>query len=376
MEFEFYKQIKDIESLFENSLLKELNLVKINGPLITNANFRLNDYLDGTTQPLEFTSDDGTRYEVEVQLGATDPSHIIRTIEYWDTERKRYPQYDHCAVIVAEEITGRFMNVISLFNGAIPLIALQLTAYKQGDDISLAFTKVLDRVTIVNDEDEQYEATDRKYWEGRSTPKMLQNVDKIFDSVKEYASGYELKYNKFYIGMMKDGISKNFLMFRPKKNYLYIVYKGNENIEMIQKCEEDGLDISYTPRWKEYSIQLSGFEEYLKHEGSEYRLNISFVSFDRFDIAVYSEKWEKYYFMVQKYGGIYYGLYNKDKSDPYKIKEGSFNGWSIEPWWPAYKHLHSDDLCESDFWKLVQNGEFVKNLEEMFEEVLENIEMQ
>jgi len=158
------------------------------------------------------------------------------------------------------------MNVISLFNGAIPLIALQLTAYKQGDDISLAFTKVLDRVTIVNDEDEQYEATDRKYWESRSTPKMLQNVDKIFESVKEYASDYELKYNKFYIGMMKDGISKNFLMFRPKKNYLYIVYKGNENLEMVQKCEEDGLDISYTPRWKEYSIQLSGFEEYLKHK--------------------------------------------------------------------------------------------------------------
>lgn len=29
------------------------------------------------------------RYEVELQLGATDESHIIRTIEYWDIERKR-----------------------------------------------------------------------------------------------------------------------------------------------------------------------------------------------------------------------------------------------------------------------------------------------
>lgn len=60
------------------------------------------------------------RYEVELQLGATDPSHIIRTIEYWDIERKRYPQYDHCAVLVAEDITSRFLNVISLFNGTIP----------------------------------------------------------------------------------------------------------------------------------------------------------------------------------------------------------------------------------------------------------------
>lgn len=51
-------------------------------------------------------ADGNRRYEVEIQLGKTDESHIIRTIEYWDVERKRYPQYDHTAVIVAEEITS------------------------------------------------------------------------------------------------------------------------------------------------------------------------------------------------------------------------------------------------------------------------------
>src|ERR1700737_4885430 len=68
------------------------------------------------------------RYEVEVQLGPTDEAHIIRTIEYWDIERKRYPQYDHVAVLVAEDITSRFLNVISLFNKAILLVAIQLNA--------------------------------------------------------------------------------------------------------------------------------------------------------------------------------------------------------------------------------------------------------
>jgi len=28
-----------------------------------------------------------TMYETEIQLGATDETHIIRTIEYWDIER-------------------------------------------------------------------------------------------------------------------------------------------------------------------------------------------------------------------------------------------------------------------------------------------------
>ena len=86
------------------------------------------------------------RYEVELQLGATDEAHIIRAIEYWDIERKRYPMYDHTAVIIAEDITARFLNVISLFNGFIPLIAIQFNAIRIGETISLVFTKVLDQV--------------------------------------------------------------------------------------------------------------------------------------------------------------------------------------------------------------------------------------
>jgi len=64
--------------------------------------------------------EENLRYEVEIQLGATNESHIIRTIEYWDIERRRYPQYDHTAVIIAEDITSRFLNVITLFNGLSP----------------------------------------------------------------------------------------------------------------------------------------------------------------------------------------------------------------------------------------------------------------
>src|SRR5712691_8242268 len=77
------------------------------------------------------------RYEIEIQLGRTDESHIIRTLEYWDIERKRYPQYDHVAVIVAEEMTSRFLNVISLFNGFIPVIAIQMQAFQIEGHVSL-----------------------------------------------------------------------------------------------------------------------------------------------------------------------------------------------------------------------------------------------
>lgn len=210
--------------------------------------------------------DNGTRYEVELQLGATDPSHIIRTIEYWDTERKRYPQYDHCAVIIVEEITSRFMNVISLFNGSIPLIAIQVSAYKVGNDTLLTFTKVMDRISLGTDEEENFEITDRNYWENKSTTKILKTIDNIFDSLSQYVSGYELKYNKFYIGLSKDGIAKNFIEFKPKKNWLYFIFKGDEDVNKIEEIEKAGLEVSYIPRWKEYDVRINNFEEFKKHK--------------------------------------------------------------------------------------------------------------
>src|SRR5687767_5285136 len=88
------------------------------------------------------------RYEIEIQLGKTDESHVIRTIEYWDIERKRYPQYDHCAVIVAEDVTSRFLNILSLFNGTIPLVAIQMKALRVGDVVTLVFTTVLDELSL------------------------------------------------------------------------------------------------------------------------------------------------------------------------------------------------------------------------------------
>src|SRR2546422_4471754 len=110
-----------------------------------------------------------TRYEIEVMLGAVDESHIIRTIEYWDVERQRYPNFEHRAVIVAEEITSRFFNVIRLLNRAVPIIALQLNAFQFEEKVVLHFTKVLDVYeTAEDDEGEFAEQADRRYWEKRS----------------------------------------------------------------------------------------------------------------------------------------------------------------------------------------------------------------
>ena len=205
--------------------------------------------------------DEDTRYEVEIMLGATDPSHIIRTIEYWDSEKKRYPRYNHVAVIVAEDITARFLNVIGLFNGMIPLVALQMSATQIGDEISLNFVKVLDRNDAgMDDEEDDAEPTDRKYWEGRSN--VLKFMDQIFADVSEYATGYELKYNKFYVGLAHDGVTMNFIYFRPKKKHMYLFIHIPENEETNTLLDQCKLEYDYISRDRSYRLRFDNIKDY------------------------------------------------------------------------------------------------------------------
>ena len=206
-------------------------------------------------------SDTLRRYEVEIQLGSTDPSHIVRTIEYWDIEKRRYPQYDHCAVLIAEDITSRFLNVISLFNGAFPLIAIQMQALKVGDKRTLVFTKVMDeysRGLIDEDEDAEAEPTDRNYWEQRAAKKTVGLADQILKILHFVDSTLSLKYNKQYIGIEKDGQPCNFVVLRPKKNRINFEIRLPKSEELDAKIDGADLDtLEYNSRWGSYNIRLT-----------------------------------------------------------------------------------------------------------------------
>lgn len=199
------------------------------------------------------------RYEVEIQLGATDESHIIRTIEYWDIERKRYPQYEHTAVIVAEDITSRFLNVVSLFNGMIPLMAIQMNVLKNGNQIGLVFTTVVNQLSLgfVDEDEETQEVTDRAYWESRGSKKTVAMADEFLELAKQYDQSLELKYNKFYIGLAKNGQPSNFIIVRPKKGFIRFEPRLKNSTETTERLENAGLDVmDYDTRWGRYRIRL------------------------------------------------------------------------------------------------------------------------
>jgi hypothetical protein len=210
------------------------------------------------------------RFEVEIQLGKTDENHIIRTIEYWDIERKRFPQYEHSAVLIAEDITSRFLNVISLFNGFIPLIAIQMNAIKIGDNISFVFTKVLDQLKLgLIDEDEDVaEVTDRNYWEQKGTKQTVGMADELLGLIKTIAPNFEFNYVKHYIGLINDGQINNFVKMTPQKNnVLKISLKIPKSDEIDGKIDATGLDIlDYDEKWNRYRIRIKKDEIEKKKE--------------------------------------------------------------------------------------------------------------
>ncbi|MBR1795771.1 hypothetical protein IJ765_00720 [Candidatus Saccharibacteria bacterium] len=202
---------------------------------------------------LLFAKDD-TRYEVEVQLGKTNPSHIIRTIEYWDLERKRNPQYEHYPVIVAEDITSRFMNILSLFNGSIPLIAIQMSAHCMSDNqLLLTFDQIIKLDLPDEDDDKEAQPTNREYWQTRT--KMLESIDEIFSWLPNDRDDRVLKYNKFYIGISEGGIANNFISFHPKRNFMYLDIRMPEDEAFSDELEYAGLNIRYIDN-KAYRIQI------------------------------------------------------------------------------------------------------------------------
>ncbi len=200
------------------------------------------------------------RYEVELQLGATDEAHIIRTIEYWDIEKKRYPQYEHCAVIIAEDITSRFLNIIALFNGAIALIALQMQALKVGTHTTLVFTKVMDELSrglVDEDEDAEAAPTDRAYWEKRGTKATVQLADELLGIARQIYPSLDFKYNKFYIGLSKDGQVFNFALFRLRKSLIILELKLPKTDEIDAKIQQAGLEtLEYDARFGMYRLSL------------------------------------------------------------------------------------------------------------------------
>ena len=207
--------------------------------------------------------EDDSMYEVEVMLGETDPSHIIRTIEYWDLIKRKWPQRQHFAVLVAEKITKRFFNVIQLLSNSIPLIAIQVSIIELEDKRSLHFTKILDVYEEPEDDmPGNSEIFNEEYWKKKSSY-ALDIATKIKEITGEIYDEASLVYNKGRISISCSGYNQMTIHKREGKKSLITFRYGDNRDEIITLL--DSSDFSYTEKSKHFKMIVS-LKEIVEHQ--------------------------------------------------------------------------------------------------------------
>ncbi len=211
------------------------------------------------------------RYAVEVQLGKSDPDHIIRTIEYWDLIRKREPGYEYVAVLVAERLTDRFFNVIRLIGDRLPLIAIQMSCFEVGGKATVTFTTVQglspeqsgkgieDQVSS-----KEAEASWRK-WAGQEIMKV---VESLFELAKASDPSLKLKFTQSYVSIKRGESNANTAVIWPQKRQVKIglvMPKSDLRSEKLQSLFADaGVPLSYDGSWgtQSFSVSPASFGQY------------------------------------------------------------------------------------------------------------------
>lgn len=203
-------------------------------------------------------TDDNSMYEVEIMLGDTDPSHIIRAIEYYDNEKRRFPQRQHFCVLIAESFERRYFNVVQLLSHSIPLIAIQLDLIQSEQNYILNFTKILDIYEEEEIEDESKIVND-SFWKNKY-PWVVNSTIKLSELVKEQIKTHkiDIKYTQSNVSVTK-GSGNYFTIFGRSKPFLLLEFKESreEKVEIINELlKSNEIDFKYN-KYKYFNINLS-----------------------------------------------------------------------------------------------------------------------
>jgi hypothetical protein len=204
---------------------------------------------------LKDPADNNAMYEIEVMLGETDPSHIIRAIEYWDNEKRKYPQRQHYCVLVAESFDRRYFNVIQILSLNIPMIAIQTDLLRVKDDLILNFSKILD-IYVEPEDEEEPKPVDEKTWSTKSNW-SLKTAQKLLGILKIDDPQTSINYTQSYISIVVQ--KRNAYLFdkRTKPNSIFwFNVKDEEKQEAIKKILDE-KDVSYSlNKYKDFCLTI------------------------------------------------------------------------------------------------------------------------
>lgn len=133
-----------------------------------------------------------------------------------------------------------------------------MQALEVGGMLTLNATTVFDLMRLATDEeDEPGQEADRNYWLQRGSATTVAAADDLLALVNEVVPGMELKYNKHYIGLARNGVADNFVTFRARREHVIAEFRIAPTDEVTALLDDAGLDrLEYDKRWRRYRVRL------------------------------------------------------------------------------------------------------------------------
>lgn len=151
------------------------------------------------------------------------------------------------AVLIAEEVTSRFLNVMSLLAGSIPPIAIQLNAIQVGDKLALDFVKVLDQRALR--EDDTVDTTEgdevgRPAWEKKVGENGVALCDELVSLLQPHTDcELGLRFQKRHVPVVPVGTTRDvaFVVW-PRRTFMRIQVRAENLVALQDQLKEVGID--------------------------------------------------------------------------------------------------------------------------------------
>ena len=94
-----------------------------------------------------------------------------------------------------------------------------------------------------DDEEAVGPTVDRQFWVNRASEKSVSIADQCLSILKEVVTSVSFKYNREFMGLTVEGAVNNFIVFKPKKQFLSVQAKVEDRPHWKGALEEKGIEV-------------------------------------------------------------------------------------------------------------------------------------
>ena len=208
-------------------------------------------------------------YEIEVMLGECDSDHGFRTLDYWARERVKAPNSIHYAVLVAENLQGRYKTIIETLPQFLPFIAIEIRTRQLttsgGEQVATTFAEIIsqpDELTEVGGSEAlstgRGTPRDEDWWRENSGDDYVNAVQEMAKVCEEQIGPSRIDYTANSYVSLKKG-KRAWLPMWPRQDGFFVYLPDNgdgtldepsERFRVIEKkLSEIGIDASWTYKY-------------------------------------------------------------------------------------------------------------------------------